>query len=95
MRCRSQCCLFRIQGGSRAGQLMNAQYFEQAGFAKLLLQEQMTAQSFVKAIMQLYEHRFVYAEHMSSFENGEGAYKIMELIKVAANREELINETGL
>jgi len=83
------------RGGSRTGQLMNAQYFEQAGFAKLLLQEQMTAQSFVNAIMQLYEHRFVYAEHMSSFENGEGASKIMELIKVAGNQEELINETGL
>ncbi|WP_054025647.1 undecaprenyldiphospho-muramoylpentapeptide beta-N-acetylglucosaminyltransferase [Bacillus sp. FJAT-28004] len=82
------------RGGSRSGQLMNAQYFEQAGFAELLLQEQMTAQSFIKAIGHLFENRSIYADNMNTQENGEGAPKIMELIKEAGNRDQLMNRSG-
>jgi len=72
-------------GGSRTGQLMNAQYFHQAGFAELLHQDQMTVQRFVQAIMQVYENRDIYRGNMMNHENGEGAPKVMELIKEASD----------
>jgi len=74
-------------GGSRSGQLAQAHYFQQAGFAEMLLQEEMTAQSFVDTIMQLYDNRYSYRDTMIQHENGGGADKVMDLIRKASIRD--------
>ncbi|OPH58139.1 UDP-N-acetylglucosamine--N-acetylmuramyl-(pentapeptide) pyrophosphoryl-undecaprenol N-acetylglucosamine transferase [Paenibacillus ferrarius] len=69
------------KGGSRSGQRVNAQYFQQAGYADMLLEEQMTDQSFMKAIQQLYENRFAYIAKMKKHDHGGGAAVVMDLIR--------------
>lgn len=76
-----------IQGGNRSGQRVNAQNFQQQGFADVLLEEQMTSQSFLKAIKQLYKNRTKYIDRMKEHEHGEGADKVMDLIRRASGHE--------
>lgn len=71
-------------GGSRSGQLANAQYFQNEGFADLLLEHHMTNENFEEAIKQLYEKRMAYIEKMKFHQKGEGADKVMTLIREAA-----------
>ncbi|WP_438348474.1 undecaprenyldiphospho-muramoylpentapeptide beta-N-acetylglucosaminyltransferase [Paenibacillus sp. FA6] len=71
-------------GGSRSGQLAQAQYFQQTGFAEMLLQEEMTTQGFINAIRILYENRYKYRDTMRQHENGGGADKVMDLIRKAS-----------
>lgn len=74
-------------GSSRSGQLAQAQYFQQAGFAEILLQEELTAQIFVDTIMKLYENRFTYRDAMKQHGNGRGAHKVMNLIKKVSGED--------
>lgn len=73
-------------GGSRSGQLAHARYFQQAGFADMLPEQQMTSHSFVSAIMRLYENRSRYKDAMKKHGKGGGADKIMHLINEASLR---------
>jgi UDP-N-acetylglucosamine--N-acetylmuramyl-(pentapeptide) pyrophosphoryl-undecaprenol N-acetylglucosamine transferase len=81
-------------GGSRSGQLAQAQYFQQTGFAELLLEEEMTAPSFVHSIMKLYEKRAAYKGRMRLYENGRGAHKVMNLIKQASGEDLTMIKVG-
>jgi len=51
------------------------------------LQEEMTTQSFVDTIMQLYDNRYSYRNTMIQHENGGGADKVMDLIRKASIRD--------
>ncbi len=74
-------------GGSRSGQLAQAQYFQQAGFAEMLLQEELTTQIFVDTIIKLFENRFTYRDAMKQHVNGRGAYKVMNLLKQVSGED--------
>ncbi|GAB6991068.1 undecaprenyldiphospho-muramoylpentapeptide beta-N-acetylglucosaminyltransferase [Paenibacillus pini] len=80
-------------GGSRSGQLAHAQLFQQAGYAEMLLQEEMSDQSFINAIMKLYENRFTYRDTMKQHENGGGANKVMNLIKEVSHQDGRVQES--
>ncbi|MCR8658663.1 undecaprenyldiphospho-muramoylpentapeptide beta-N-acetylglucosaminyltransferase [Paenibacillus endoradicis] len=73
-------------GGNRSGQLAQAQYFQQAGFADILLEEEMTEPNFLAAIEQLYENRINYRNAMKTYKHGGGADSIMDLIRVVSGQ---------
>jgi UDP-N-acetylglucosamine--N-acetylmuramyl-(pentapeptide) pyrophosphoryl-undecaprenol N-acetylglucosamine transferase len=81
-------------GGSRSGQLAQAQYFQQTGLAEMLLEEEMTNQTFVHSIMMLYENRSTYKDKMKPYENGRGAYKVMNLIKQVSGEDLTMFKAG-
>lgn len=81
-------------GGNRSGQLAQAQYFQQAGYADMLLEEEMTEHNFLSAIEQLYENRINYRNALKNYKHGGGADKIMDLIREVSgqNSNKLLKE---
>ncbi|MFG0212353.1 undecaprenyldiphospho-muramoylpentapeptide beta-N-acetylglucosaminyltransferase [Brevibacillus porteri] len=71
-------------GGARTGQLVNAHNFQAAGYADVLLQEQMTTQMFVARIFALYKNRETYLAKMRKSKDGRAVDKVWALLKGAA-----------
>lgn len=69
---------------SRGDQLLNAGYFEKNGYAKKLLQEDMTPQTLETALMELYRDRETYVAAMRTAKGVDGTEQILELIRQAA-----------
>jgi UDP-N-acetylglucosamine--N-acetylmuramyl-(pentapeptide) pyrophosphoryl-undecaprenol N-acetylglucosamine transferase len=66
---------------SRGDQILNAKSFKESGYCEVLLEEDITDESFVKAVYQLFENKFLYIESMKK-NDGEGAEeRVLELIK--------------
>ena len=70
---------------SRGDQLLNADYFTKRGYAKTLLQQDMTAVSLSEELHDLYKTRAQYIAAMKTAENVDGTQKILDLILQAAN----------
>lgn len=69
---------------SRGDQILNARSFEKQGFAKVLMQEDLTNQTLYESIMSLYLDREKYINAMNKSDVGNGIEKILELINKAA-----------
>ena len=70
---------------TRGDQLLNAEYFERRGYAKKLLQQDMTAVTLSEALHDLYRNRETYRAAMATAENVDGTQPILDIILRAAN----------
>ena len=70
---------------SRGDQLLNANYFEKKGYAKVLDQNTATPELLVQTIDDVYQQREQYAERMREDTRSDGTQAILEIIKKAAN----------
>ena len=71
---------------SRGDQLDNADEFEKAGYAKKLLEEDITEDGLVNAIKNLYDQRNSYIEAMHKSDASKGKEKVLEAILKATKR---------
>jgi UDP-N-acetylglucosamine--N-acetylmuramyl-(pentapeptide) pyrophosphoryl-undecaprenol N-acetylglucosamine transferase len=67
---------------SRGDQILNANSFKEHGYSSVLTEEDMTPESLLKAIHDLYENRYNYISNMQLSEQTDAVTKIMELIKL-------------
>ncbi len=70
---------------SRGDQLLNAEYFEKNGYAKTLLQQNMTPVALSEALHDLYKNRETYIAAMRKAKNVDGTQPILDIILRAAN----------
>ena len=69
---------------SRGDQLLNANYMEKKGYAKVVDQNTATTDSLVAAIDEVYQQRAQYAERMCEDTRSDGTETILTIIKKAA-----------
>jgi UDP-N-acetylglucosamine--N-acetylmuramyl-(pentapeptide) pyrophosphoryl-undecaprenol N-acetylglucosamine transferase len=65
---------------SRGDQILNAKSFENKGYSKVLLQEDMTEDSLYLAILDLYSKRHQYINAMAQEDHTSGTQNIMKII---------------
>ena len=70
---------------SRGDQLLNADYFSARGYAKTLLQSDMTAATLSEALLEVYRDRETYRAAMEKAENVDGTQPILDVILRTAN----------
>lgn len=68
-------------GASRGDQILNAASFEKQGFARVLDEDEMTAESMKKEIFELYENKEKYVAAMEHAASGDGVEAVMTQIK--------------
>ncbi|MBP3628443.1 MAG: undecaprenyldiphospho-muramoylpentapeptide beta-N-acetylglucosaminyltransferase [Anaerotignum sp.] len=66
---------------SRGDQILNAASFEKQGFARVLDEDEMTAESMQKEIFELYENKEKYVAAMEHAASGDGVEAVMTQIK--------------
>lgn len=66
---------------SRGDQVLNAHSFEKQGFSLVLEEEDLTAESFLKAVFSLYENRQKYIDAMNQSANTDSISIILSLLK--------------
>ncbi|MCL2198326.1 MAG: undecaprenyldiphospho-muramoylpentapeptide beta-N-acetylglucosaminyltransferase [Defluviitaleaceae bacterium] len=66
------------KGKSRGDQIQNAESFEKQGFARVLSEEKMTAQSLTEAVASLYNDREGYIKTMTAHTVSDGVAGIMQ-----------------
>ncbi|WP_301552032.1 undecaprenyldiphospho-muramoylpentapeptide beta-N-acetylglucosaminyltransferase [Guptibacillus hwajinpoensis] len=69
------------RAASRGDQILNAQSFEKSGYANVLLEEDLTEESFMKSVRETYQNRGTYIHSMEQDNAGDQANKIEALIK--------------
>ena len=67
---------------SRGDQILNAASFEKQGFARVLDEDEMTAESMKKEIFALYENKEKYVSAMAQAASGDGVEAVMTQIRV-------------
>ena len=67
---------------SRGDQILNADSFEKQGFAKVLDEDEMTAESMKAGIFELYENKDKYVAAMEGASVGDGVEAVMTQIRV-------------
>lgn len=67
---------------SRGDQILNAASFEKQGFARVLDEDEMTAESMKKEIFELFENKEKYVSAMENAATGDGVEAVMTQIKV-------------
>ncbi len=78
--------LLPLSGASTRGdQELNAEYFKKRGYARVLLADEVSADSVLKEVTALYEARETYIETMKNAEGVDGTEMILRLIREAAN----------
>ena len=78
--------LLPLSGASTRGdQELNANYFKTRGYAKVLLADEVNAESIARELLDLYENRAQYLDAMSHAEGVDGTETILRLIREAAN----------
>jgi len=65
---------------SRGDQILNAASFEKQGFSKVLLEEDLTAETLIEAVNTLYASRGSYTENMKQAKVSNGVDEIIKLI---------------
>lgn len=65
---------------SRGDQILNAQSFERQGLSKVLLEENMTEESLLAAIRELYANRDRYTEALASSDQGNSIDRVLQVI---------------
>ena len=68
------------KGASRGDQLLNAESFRARGFSRVLLQEDMTPDTLVAGVEQLYHDRGALYEAMATETTGNGVDSVLEQI---------------
>ena len=69
------------KGASRGDQILNAASFEKQGFARVLDEDEMTAETMKKEIFALYENKDKYVAAMEKSPAGDGVAAVMTQIK--------------
>ena len=69
---------------SRGDQILNANSFEKQGFSKVLKEEDLTVDSLLAAVCDLYEHRAVYRKAMEESKQMDSVGTIVDLINHVA-----------
>ena len=78
--------LLPLSGASTRGdQELNAEYFKKRGSARVLLADEVNADSVLREVNALYESRETYIETMKHAEGVDGTETILRLIREAAN----------
>lgn len=70
---------------SRGDQILNARSFERQGFSMVLEEEEITEETLLKAIHQLYTDRQVYIDAMSQNGHVDSIQKIIDIIEACVN----------
>ena len=73
---------------SRGDQLLNAKNFESAGYSKVLPQEEMTGETLVAALLDLWENREQYCQAMRRAPGRSGAARVLQEIYACAKSED-------
>jgi len=68
-------------GASRGDQILNAKSFQKRGFSRVLMQEDLTADSLIRELMALHEQRSTYRKAMESEPLQDGTKKVIEWIE--------------
>ncbi|HEY0828223.1 MAG TPA: undecaprenyldiphospho-muramoylpentapeptide beta-N-acetylglucosaminyltransferase [Bacilli bacterium] len=68
------------RNASRGDQILNAQSFGKSGFAGVLLEEDLTQESFLEGIYKVFENKEEYKTNMARHEGEHAADKVVELI---------------
>ena len=77
--------LLPLSGASTRGdQELNAEYFKKRGYAKVLLKDEVSAESITREILALYRERDAYRAAMEHAEGVDGTDMILDLIRKAA-----------
>lgn len=71
------------KAASRGDQILNAQSFDKSGYAKLLLEEDVTDKSLLAAVKEVYENRDTYIETMNKNNQTDSITMIVDLIEKA------------
>jgi UDP-N-acetylglucosamine--N-acetylmuramyl-(pentapeptide) pyrophosphoryl-undecaprenol N-acetylglucosamine transferase len=71
---------------SRGDQILNARSFEKSGYAKVLLEEELTNESLLKGIYHLYRDRQKYIDHMNKSEANDVLNKLIALINESSKK---------
>jgi len=66
---------------SRGDQILNARYFQKQGFAMLLYEEDMTAQTLADELRSVYANRACYAENMRKAALPDAVGAVVEVIR--------------
>lgn len=78
--------LLPLSGASTRGdQELNAEYFKKRGYARVLLANEVSAESIQKEVLALYDAREQYIETMKNAEGVDGTETILRMIREAAN----------
>lgn len=72
------------RASSRGDQILNAQSFERAGYAKVLQDEELTTDVFLVSLQELYENRSGIIEKMDNEESRDSVTKVISLIEDVA-----------
>ena len=71
---------------SRGGQILNAQSFDKRGYAKLLLEEDLTNESLLAAVNEVYENHDHYIKAMELSTKSDAITMICDMIDELANK---------
>ena len=66
---------------SRGDQILNARSFERQGFSKVMEEEELTEESLLSAIEELWRDREKYIENMKASNQSDGVKTVIELIE--------------
>ncbi|MFB8377102.1 glycosyltransferase [Paenibacillus taichungensis] len=75
-------------GGSRVGQTLNAKYFQERGYARVLQEEELTAQTFLRDINLVYMERDHMVGHMKASGTDNAVDKVLQLIHTTVSSVE-------
>lgn len=73
------------KSASRGDQILNAKSFEKQGFSKVLEEEELSKESLIKNINDLYDNREKYIKSMESTKLSNGVEEVMYLIRNISN----------
>ncbi|QYR20764.1 undecaprenyldiphospho-muramoylpentapeptide beta-N-acetylglucosaminyltransferase [Paenibacillus sp. sptzw28] len=72
---------------SRGDQILNARSFEEQGYCEVLLEEEMTDDSFMRAVASVYARRGEIKESMTRMITGDAITQVIELIRDIAKKQ--------
>jgi len=75
------------RAASRGDQILNAQSFQKAGYAEVLLEEELTDESFIKSLELLLSNRLQIVDNMAKHDHSSTIDQVIELIQKAAKRK--------
>lgn len=71
---------------SRGDQILNARSFEKQGYSMVLEEEELTPETFLHAVRELYENRQTYIDAMSGSSHTDSIEKIISLIRTCEKK---------
>jgi UDP-N-acetylglucosamine--N-acetylmuramyl-(pentapeptide) pyrophosphoryl-undecaprenol N-acetylglucosamine transferase len=74
------------KGASRGDQILNARSFQKAGYCEVLMEEDLSNESLLQAIYQLYRERQKYIDNMKKSEANDALNKLLTLINESSQK---------